>query len=108
MIFTVLATAALLHVSNPANDRDVQIYGIGSETCASWKSDPSREREGDAWLLGYWSGLNRINSASGVVGENAGGEGIIAAVGRMCGRNPGATLGDATYGAYAAMQTSGR
>jgi hypothetical protein len=108
MIFTVLAAAALLNVSNPADNRDVQIYGIGSDTCVNWKSDPRREREGDAWLLGYWSGLNRINSVNGLVGAKAGGEGVIAAVSRVCGRNPGATLEDATYGAYALMQTSGQ
>jgi hypothetical protein len=100
--------ALLIHVSDTNRSRDVEVFGIGSSTCANWRSSVAREREGEAWLLGYWSGLNRMNAITSVVGAKAEGFGIVKEVARVCEDNGTLTLEDATYEAYVNLQTAGR
>jgi hypothetical protein len=72
----------------------IPLYVVGaglSESCAAWLSSPAKEAEGAAWILGYWSGLNRENYDSGHganVGHTLTGPEIVAEVKRRCQESP--------------------
>jgi hypothetical protein len=100
--------ALLIHTADTTRPRDVEVFGIGSSACAYWRSNDAREREGQAWLLGYWSGLNRMNGLTGIVGSTAEGAGILREVVKVCGDNSVLTLEDATYQAYLNLQAARR
>jgi hypothetical protein len=100
--------ALFLHVSDTNRTPDIETFGIGSQTCGYWRSNVSREREGEAWLLGYWSAFNRLNTYSGIVGQRAEGPGIIREVAKVCADNANLTLDDATYAAYVNLQAARR
>jgi hypothetical protein len=100
--------ALFLQISDTNRTPDVETFGIGSQTCAYWRSNVPREHEGEAWLLGYWSGFNRLNTNSGIVGSRAEGPGIIGEVAKVCASNTNLTLEDATFAAYVNLQTAKR
>ena len=108
MMSALFAAAMLGMAAAPGAPPDVETFGIGASTCAEWQSGAVHEREGEAWLLGYWSALNRLNSANGMVGGEAGGGAIIAAVAKNCSDNLGERLDQATYAAYVSFQASHR
>jgi hypothetical protein len=68
-------------------------------SCAHWRSESIGE--GDAWVLGLWSGLNYANVRT--VGQHTDGEGIIAEVRKACSARPSMTLLNATFIAYSEM-----
>ena len=100
---TILATALLVLwlMVEPALAQQEQtlIAGIGRMSCAHWLSQSINE--GDAWVLGFWSGLNQANART--VGQHTNGEGIIAEVRKVCATRPSMTLAGATFTAYSGM-----
>ena len=42
----------------------VDMIGIGSMSCAHWRSTKEHLQEGTIWIYGYWTGLNYVAAAS--------------------------------------------
>jgi len=76
------------------------IFGIGRESCAEWQSTQITERDGENWILGYWSGVNTANPQNPFVGKSPDGAGIIGATKLLRQKEPSATLQDATVRIY--------
>jgi trans-2-enoyl-CoA reductase len=109
VIATVVVLAATLGVGRgDASIRNVLTFGMGQQSCASWPETATSERDGENWVMGYWSGLNRFSSRNGLVGVRAGGEDIIAEVKKVCADHPSTNLNDATLVVYSAMEAAGR
>jgi hypothetical protein len=74
------------------------VFGIGRESCASWQSSASNQRDGASWILGFWTGINQngLDKKSRMVGSKTDGLGILAEVKKTCETRPSMTLKDAT------------
>src|SRR5580692_5548613 len=42
----------------------VDMIGIGSMSCAHWRSTQEHQLEGTVWIYGFWTGLNYVAAAS--------------------------------------------
>jgi hypothetical protein len=42
----------------------VDMMGIGSMSCAHWRSTQEHRLEGTVWIYGFWTGLNYVAAAS--------------------------------------------
>jgi len=42
----------------------VDMIGIGSMSCAYWRSTQEHRLEGAIWIYGFWTGLNYVAAAS--------------------------------------------
>jgi hypothetical protein len=96
MLFsTVVADAA------EKTDRfSVNLAGIGGKTCAYWLSGQAHQSEGTVWIYGFWSGLNYVAAASEQDQSNAGSTAMVAAVEKLCRREPSQVLASAAWSAY--------
>ena len=83
-----------------AQHQQALITGIGRMSCAHWLSQSFNE--GEAWILGFWSGLNHAKART--VGQHTNGEGIIAEVRKVCAARPSMTLAGAAFTAYSEME----
>jgi len=88
--------------------RQVQMFGIGLDSCAHWLQTPSLRREGETWALGYWSGLNVNTTTSPTVGRHTDPDGVIGEIRKVCEGAPSLPLALAINQAYDAMATVGR
>ena len=82
-----------------AQHQQALITGIGRMSCAHWLSQSFNE--GEAWILGFWSGLNYANART--VGRHTDGERIITEVRQACATRPSMTLVGATFTVYSEM-----
>lgn len=108
MRHALLATAALVALSLPAAGGQplVRIIGIGGMSYPIWTADESSRSEGDAWILGFWSGANMARSLA--VGSSTDGAGIIARVLDTCRDDPSLLLVHAAIKVYSALRQEGR
>lgn len=88
------------HNSAAAERVPVHVFGAGYYSCAAWLQDAAHLRDGQSWVLGYWSGLNAHTPGGGVVGSNTDGPAILEEVRRICEREPSTDLIDATNRQY--------
>jgi hypothetical protein len=79
------------------------MFGIGRSSCATWQSSLRYRYEGEAWILGFWSGLNSFNTQDSAVGSQTDGEGVIAEVKKVCDKGPSTSLSDAVEVVYFSM-----
>jgi hypothetical protein len=97
----VWATALLCAlIGSSALAQSVQMFGLGTRSCAHWLSTPSRQIEGSAWLLGYWTGVNAVNDKNHLVGKDTDGEAIIAEARKICAAEPSTQMVDAIARVY--------
>lgn len=85
-----------------ADDQRGFVYqlGIGRDSCASWLVNATSERDGENWILGYWTGVNSANPGNPLVGKSTDGEGLIGEVRLICTSKPSISLVDATVAVY--------
>ncbi len=105
MIALVLA-AAIANVS-PAAPHDMMVMGIGYHSCATWTETPDKFSEGEAWIYGYWTGLNQAGPRRDV-GSATDSPGIIAEIRKLCEATPSASLMNMTYQVYTTLRLQGR
>ena len=91
----------LLLVASPAISATA--YGIAFDSCAV---SMERSEARNAWILGFWSGLNVAIGAD--VGKTTDAMGIIAEVERFCSENPTVSMGMATAKVYVSFENAGR
>jgi len=94
LLFTTVAAAA----AEPVEDLSVEIAGIGSKTCAYWLS--GHKSEGEVWIYGFWSSLNYVAAASDQDQSQATSAAMMAAVERLCRREPSRILASAVWSTY--------
>jgi hypothetical protein len=78
----------------------VQMKGIGSLTCAHWRSTSATRTEGTIWLLGFWTGLNYVAAASEQAQPDVNETEMIARVEKICAQRPSQVLASAVWRAY--------
>jgi hypothetical protein len=77
--------------------------GLGTMTCSYWLSTPELEGEGDAWLLGFWTGMNMVNRADRTIGVQTDGDNILRMIKHDCRETPTWLLVDVATNAYRDM-----
>lgn len=100
--------AAAVVAAAPPDDGLTYRVGAGIYSCGSWLSTPARVQEGEVWIMGYWSGLNRANPQGRTVGRSTDADGLIGEVRKVCEEQPSMKLIDAATQAYVKLQAVGR
>src|SRR5262245_36344307 len=102
-VLWLMVEAALAQAPSGQEPRgQALITGIGRMSCAHWLSQSFNE--GEAWILGFWSGLNHAKART--VGQHTNGEAIIAGVRKVCAARPSMPLVGATFTAYSEMEST--
>jgi hypothetical protein len=98
--------AALVFVASAhpvlAQDRKVSVgmTGIGSMSCAYWRSTKEHLSEGIVWVSGFWTGLNYVAAASEQAQSGTDTVEIVAEVKKRCAEAPSQTLASAVWNTY--------
>jgi hypothetical protein len=99
--FLFLGAGLLSSVAKAEESRvGVQLSGIGTLTCAHWRSSAATRAEGTVWILGFWSGLNYVAAASEQSQPNVNEKQVISEVVKLCASDPSQILASATWAAY--------
>ena len=61
----VSAVPVCMVSAQDAEEVSVDMIGIGSMSCAHWRSTKEHVLEGTVWIYGFWTGLNYVAAASG-------------------------------------------
>lgn len=93
--------------SNPvglvsAQDADVSVnmIGIGSMSCAHWRSSQEHRLEGTVWIYGFWTGLNYVAAASDQKQPKIELAAIVTEVEKTCAQRTSQPLASAAWTAY--------
>ena len=66
LLFAVIVSAVpVCPVSAQDAKVSVDMIGIGSMSCAHWRSTKEHLLERTVWIYGFWTGLNYVAAASG-------------------------------------------
>jgi hypothetical protein len=66
VLFAALIFAAPVRLVSAQDAKvSVDMIGIGSMSCAHWRSTQEHLLEGTIWIYGFWTGLNYVAAASG-------------------------------------------
>jgi hypothetical protein len=86
----------------PAQDAkvSVEMIGVGSLSCAHWRSTEEHRLEGTVWIHGFWTGLNYVAAASGQTQPKISMSSIVAEVEKACARKTSQTLARAVWKTY--------
>ena len=102
ILFALLVTVLWSCSALSAQESGVSVHltGIGTLSCAHWRSTPARRSEGTVWIYGFWSGLNYVAAASDQAQSNVGEAAMAAEVDKVCARHPSEVLASAVWTAY--------
>ena len=78
----------------------VDMIGIGSTSCAHWRTSNSHRLEGTVWIHGFWTGLNYVAAASGQTQPRTRMSSVAADVEKVCARKISQTLANAVWATY--------
>jgi hypothetical protein len=98
--------AALVYAAqaSPALAQDTKVSvgmtGIGSMSCAHWRSTKERLAEGIVWIYGFWTGLNYTAAASDQAQSGTDTAEIVAEVKKTCAQLPSQVLASAVWTTY--------
>ena len=76
----------------------VHMTGIGSLSCAHWRSTQATRSEG--WIFGFWTGLNYVAAATEQAQSNVADTAMVAQVEKICAKVPSEILASAAWTAY--------
>jgi hypothetical protein len=100
----LLATVVHVAPAYPVLAQDTKVSvgmtGIGSMTCAHWRSTKEHLAEGTVWIYGFWTGLNYAAAASDQAQSGTNTAEIVAEVKRTCAQLPSQALGSAVWTTY--------
>ena len=91
-----LLSLFFLTTQSKAETFKVETLGAGAASCATWLSSPTSERQGEQWILGFWTGSNWVALTYGTkrnVGYSTDNLGLIGEVKKRCLNSPSQTLG---------------
>jgi hypothetical protein len=78
----------------------VGMIGIGSMSCAHWRSTKEHLTEGTVWIYGFWTGLNYVAAASEQAQSGTDTAVIVAEVKKACASEPSQTLATAVWNTF--------
>jgi hypothetical protein len=78
----------------------VDMIGIGSMSCAHWRSTQEHRLEGTIWIYGFWTGLNYVAAASDQAQAKIDAAAIMAEVEKTCAQQMSQTLASAVWTTY--------
>src|ERR1700754_3416632 len=78
----------------------VDMIGIGSMSCAHWRSTQAHRLEGTIWIYGFWTGLNYVAAASDQTQAKVDVGAIVAQVEKTCAEQTSQTLAMAAWTTY--------
>ncbi len=78
----------------------VEMLGIGSMSCAHWRSTEAHRLEGTVWTHGFWTGLNYVAAASGQTQPKISLSAMVSEVEKACARKTSQTLASAVWTTY--------
>ena len=78
----------------------VDMIGIGSMSCAHWRTSNSHRLEGTVWIYGFWTGLNYVAAVSGHTQPRTRMSSVAADVEKVCARQTSQTLANAVWTTY--------
>jgi hypothetical protein len=78
----------------------VDMIGIGSMSCAHWRSTEEHRLEGTIWIYGFWTGLNYVAAASDQRQARTDVAAIVNEVEKTCAHQSSQTLASAAWTAY--------
>ena len=84
----------------------VDMIGIGSMSCAHWRTTNTHLLEGTVWLHGFWTGLNYVAAASGQTQPRINVSSIVAEVEKACAKKTSQTLASAVWSTKLAGRSS--
>ena len=101
VLFLALVFAAPTRlVSAQDTNVSVDMIGIGSMSCAHWRSTKEHRLEGTVWIYGFWTGLNYVAAASGQTQAKTEVGEMAAKVEETCAQKTSQTLANAAWTAY--------
>ena len=90
-----------------AQSSAMQVYGPGTISCATYLQDRSMRINADGWILGFWTGSNRVGTDHGV-GHSTDSRGIVGEVARVCRDQPSVSLFETLKQVFDKMKADGR
>ena len=78
----------------------VDMIGIGSMSCAHWRSTQEHRLEGTIWIYGFWTGINYVAAASDQRQARIDVAAIVNEVEKTCAHQTSQTLASAAWTAY--------
>jgi hypothetical protein len=100
-LFAAIFFAAPVSQVSAQDDKvSVDMIGIGSMSCAHWRSTQEDRLEGTIWIYGFWTGLNYVAAASDQTQAKIDPAAIVNEVEKTCARQPSQTLASAVWTAY--------
>jgi hypothetical protein len=78
----------------------VDMIGIGSMSCAHWRSTQEHRLEGTIWIYGFWTGLNYVAAASDQAQAKIDVAAIVVQVEKTCDQQTSQTLASAVWTTY--------
>ena len=101
VLFSALIFAALVCPTSAQDDKvSVEMMGIGSMSCAHWRSTQAHLLEGIVWIYGFWTGLNYVAAASDQTQAKTDAAAIVNEVERTCAHRTSQTLASAAWTTY--------
>jgi hypothetical protein len=105
ILFGVLVFAAPASlVSAQDSQVSVDMIGIGSMSCAHWRSTQAHRLEGTIWIYGFWTGLNYVAAASDQAQVKPNVAAIATEVEKTCAQQMSQTLASAVWTTYLASK----
>jgi hypothetical protein len=85
----------------------VTVWGLGISSCATAELY-GNQINFEAWVMGYFTGLNSMSNTNPAVGHTTDAPGIWGEVQLICASNPSETLYAAASAAYMKLASEGR
>ena len=100
-LFVSIIFGASVYVASAQDAKvSVEMIGIGSLSCAHWRSTEEHRLEGTVWIHGFWTGLNYVAAASGQTQPKISTSSIMTEVEKACARKTSQTLASAVWTTY--------
>ena len=101
VLFAALVFAAPVCLVSAQDAKvSVDMMGIGSMSCAHWRSTQEHLLEGTVWIYGFWTGLNYVAAASDQTQAKIDMAAIVAEVEKTCAQQTSQTLASAVWTTY--------
>ena len=84
-----------------APEQPLWMYGIGQESCLFWMANPRDDNDVRLWLIGYWTGMNRINEQNHKPISSTNGSGVFGYARKACLEQPSKLISDVAAELYA-------
>ena len=100
LLAAIFVAALVCQVSAQDAKVSVDMIGIGSMSCAYWRSTQEHRLEGTIWIYGFWTGLNYVAAASDQTQARIDAAAIVVEVERICAQQPSQTLASVVWATY--------